>query len=372
MKCAILLSLVVGTASLASPPVHHPQPAAKDAQSTPSQTANSTAHGNDANQAASSARPQAAEHGKEPNLPPTDALARLMDGNDRYRYGESTYPRFDSARRAETATSGQHPFAAILGCADSRMPVEAIFDQGIGDLFVVRVAGNVAGEDEIGTLEYGVEHLGTGLIVVLGHIKCGAVTAVVDGAHVTPHIAKLVDNIVPAVEATKQQQPDARGARLVRMAIRANVRQSMQDLLTRSDVMAAAVKAGNLQIVGGVYDLQSGAIEWLGEHPQQTAFLGGAVPPKHDSHTNSSAKPHAANTADSHEQNDDHAPANGHGDDHGAKDGHGDAHGKQPTTKPAKQSKAAPRKENWIALAGLLSVSAVASFGTIQYVYGRK
>lgn len=238
------------------------------------------------------------------------------------------------------------------------MPVEAIFDQGIGDLFVVRVAGNVADEDEIGTLEYGVEHLGTGLIVVLGHIKCGAVTAVVDGAHVTPHIAKLVDNIVPAVEATKQQQPDARGARLVRMAIRANVRQSMQDLLTRSEVISTAVKSGNLQIVGGVYDLQSGAIEWLGEHPQQTAFLGGAFPPKQPA----GHSPHSTQ---------EHAPANDH-EDHGTQDGHGDARGKQPTTKPAKQAKVAPRKENWIALGGLLSVSAVASFGAIHYVYGRK
>mgnify|MGYP001283955364 CR=1 FL=1 len=114
----------------------------------------------------------------------------------------------------------------------------------------------------LGSLVLNTLLVATGLIVVLGHTKCGAVTAVADGAQVHGHIAKLVDNIVPAVDAVKERDPEARGARLIRLSIRANVQQSMQDLLSKSETVATAVKSGSAQVVGGVYDLQSGAIEW--------------------------------------------------------------------------------------------------------------
>jgi carbonic anhydrase len=303
-------------------------------------------------------------HHDEPkfNLDPREAMARLIDGNDRFRYGELNFPRFDQARRSETFANGQKPFAAILSCADSRAPVEAIFDQGIGDLFVIRVAGNVADSDEIGTIEYGVGHLGTGLIVVLGHTKCGAVTAVADGAKVHGHIAKLVDNIIPAVDAVKERDPDARGARLIRLSIRANVQQSMHDLLAKSQTISAAVKSGKAKVVGGVYDLQTGAIEWLGEHPQQAEILAaGADESSHDSHgelTHDKPAHDKPAKPDSHGKHDEHKS-----DQH---DDHAKPAGKQ-SKAPAK-----PQKENWLALGGLLGASAAGSFATIHLLYGRK
>ena len=132
---------------------------------------------------------------------PADVEKLLKDGNDRWVSGTSRHPNQDVRRRCEQAViETQQPFAAVLSCADSRVPVEMIFDVGIGDLFVVRVAGNVSDVDEIGTLEYGVLHLHINTIVILGHTRCGAVDAVVKQKPVTPNIEKLVDNIVPAVK----------------------------------------------------------------------------------------------------------------------------------------------------------------------------
>lgn len=382
MKRAIIITALFGsTLAFASSPDTH------DAHSAPAPAADSE-HPKTAEPAAdthpTAAAPQvpAAAAGHEehkPNVEPREALSRLLDGNDRFRYGESEFPRFDAARRSETFAHGQKPFAAVLSCADSRAPVEAIFDQGIGDLFVIRVAGNVADVDEMGTLEYGVDHLGVGLIVVLGHTKCGAVTAVADGAKVTGNVAKLVDNIAPAVATVKERSPEAAGARLVRLAIRANVQQSIQDLLTKSEPVANAVRAGNLMIVGGVYDLQTGAVEWLGEHPRQQELLGEAG--KTESHDEESAHDSAPQ---------DHAAANQrHGtDSHGAENNkkaephdagkndedqpgeHGEGHSGK---KPEKQSKSSstPASDNWIALGGLLGVSALSSFGAIHFLYNR-
>lgn len=293
-----------------------------------------------------------------------DALNRLIDGNDRFRYDESRFPRFDSARRAETFANGQHPVAAVLACADSRVPVEAIFDQGIGDLFVVRVAGNVADTDEIGTIEYGVGHLHTPLVVVLGHSKCGAVTAVAEGAKVHGHIAKLVDNIAPAVADVKQRDPEAVGNRLVRLSIRANVLQSMHDLLSGSPEVASAVRAGRVKVVGAVYDLQSGAVEWIGPHPRQAELTSGAsaAAAGHHGHAATEASPAhddlvgppGPGAADAADHTDD--PAAPHG---------------QPAS-PHSAAKPGPRQENWVALGGLMGASLLASGATIRFVYGRR
>ncbi len=373
MKHAItILSLLSSSVAFASAPSHHAEPhqspVVKHVESATKPQAAHDAHDEKPGADATHEQPKM-------NLEPREALARLLDGNDRYRYGESKFPRFDQARRSETFANGQKPFAAILACADSRSPVEAIFDQGVGDLFVIRVAGNVADSDEIGTIEYGVGHLGTGLIVVLGHTKCGAVTAVADGAEMHGHIARLVDNIIPAVHAVKERDPEARGARLIRLSIRANVQQSMHDLLRRSEAIAAAVNSGNVQVVGGVYDLQTGAIEWLGEHPRQADILAAgvdesSVESSHDSHgdlthdvAGSHAKPvkkinpHAA-PPDKHQPQDSH--------DGGARDEKKPAQGKRPS------AAAKPKSENWLALGGLLGVSAAGSFGAIHFLYGRK
>ncbi len=202
---------------------------------------------------------------------PDQALAMLKEGNARYMSGKLTSPNVSQARRDETK-GGQHPFASILGCSDSRAPIELVFDRGIGDLFVIRVAGNVSDTDEIGTVEYGAGHLGTPLIVVLGHKKCGAVTAVVKGDKVGGSIPQLVDNIVPAAKRAKDKRLE--GDDLINRAISENVLQSISDMLTRSEEIRHLVASGKVKVVGAVYDLVDGHVEWMGEHPDQAKLLG--------------------------------------------------------------------------------------------------
>src|SRR5688572_831747 len=167
----------------------------------------SAATANDPPAPAAAAAPQA--------VTADQALKSLASGNERFVASTSEHPRTDQDRRRLTYSGGQHPIATVLSCSDSRAPVEIVFDQGIGDLFVVRVAGNVSDVDEIATIEYGVGHLHTPLIVVLGHTKCGAVTAVVDGAELHGNLALLVDNIIPAAEQAKHEHPELKGAELI-------------------------------------------------------------------------------------------------------------------------------------------------------------
>lgn len=218
--------------------------------------------------AAFATAPQAGSSGPTPD----QALEMLKEGNARYVAGALTSPNVSQARRDETK-GGQHPFASILGCSDSRAPIELVFDRGIGDLFVIRVAGNVSDTDEIGTVEYGAGHLGTPLIVVLGHKKCGAVTAVVKGDKVGGSIPQLVDNIIPAARRAKDKRLE--GDDLINRAILENVMQSIADMLARSEEIRHLVASGKVKVVGAVYDLADGQVEWIGEHPDQAKLLGG-------------------------------------------------------------------------------------------------
>lgn len=205
-----------------------------------------------------------------------EALQRLRDGNVRFVNGTSEHANLTALRRSETATRGQKPFATILGCSDSRAPVEHIFDQGVGDLFTIRVAGNVADTDEIGSVEYGVGHLETSVLVVLGHTGCGAVTAVAKNAEVHGSIPALVDNISPAVERVRRRtgQKTADDA-FIGLCIRENVFQSIEDLLERSPELREHVRERKVKIVGALYHLKDGHVEWLGEHPDQSALANG-------------------------------------------------------------------------------------------------
>ncbi|BDV01709.1 hypothetical protein TDMWS_17940 [Thermodesulfomicrobium sp. WS] len=212
---------------------------------------------------------------------PAMALQRLQEGNARFQEGRSIHPNRDTARRLVTSTLGQKPFATVLACSDSRVPVEIVFDQGIGDLFVIKVAGNVADTDEIGSMEYGVDHLGTPVLVVLGHTHCGAVTAVTTGAEVHGAIAQLVDNIIPALETTRHAHPDLEGGALIDAVIEANVWQAIEDILKRSPAIAARVAQGKTAVVGAIYDIASGAVRFLGEHPNQAALLAAAPTASH-------------------------------------------------------------------------------------------
>ena len=211
-------------------------------------------------------------------ISPDMALQLLQEGNARFVTGQSIHPNQDAARRLVTSTLGQKPFATILACSDSRVPVEILFDQGIGDLFVVKVAGNVADTDEIGSMEYGVDHLGTPVLVVLGHTLCGAVTAVTRGDEVHGSIPQLVDNIVPALESVRHAHPELEGSELVVAVIEANVWQSIADILRRSPAIAARVAMGEVAVVGAMYDIRSGEVRFLGPHPQQAELIPQVLP----------------------------------------------------------------------------------------------
>lgn len=208
---------------------------------------------------------------------PDTAILWLKEGNARFASGSPENPNLSPERLAEVADNGQHPFAIILTCADSRIPVERVFDRGVGDLFVVRVAGNVSDTDEVGTIEYGVGHLHSPLVVVMGHTGCGAVTAVVSGAEMHGAVAKLVDNIIPAAEWVKKTRPELKGDDLIGAVVEANVWRSIDDLLTASDEARELVRDNKLKVVGAVYDIKSGQVRWLGPHPYQDRLVNTPV-----------------------------------------------------------------------------------------------
>ncbi|WP_445252204.1 MULTISPECIES: carbonic anhydrase [unclassified Microcoleus] len=188
-------------------------------------------------------------------ITPDGALKKLMAGNQRYIQQKRTFPDQARSRVVEVA-KGQHPFATILACSDSRVTPEIIFDQGLGDLFDIRVAGNFLDDVVLGNIEYAALELGVPLLVILGHERCGAVKAALDGKAVPGHISTLVAAIKPAVDSTKGQKGDAWDN-----AVRANVKMNVNKLQSSSPILAKAVKAGKLKVVGGRYDLDSGKVE---------------------------------------------------------------------------------------------------------------
>lgn len=210
-----------------------------------------------------------------PGISADEGLRLLKEGNARYVDGKPQHPRQDRARRALTAAQGQHPLAAVLTCSDSRVPAEIIFDQGIGDIFVVRVAGNVAATDEIGSLEYAVDVRAVPLVVVLGHTQCGAVGAVLDDTKLPPNITSLLAPIKPAVDKAREANPEAAKDVLLKAAITANVWQALEDILRLSPIIRERIKDGRAQVAGALYDLDSGQVQWLGRHPDQEKLVGG-------------------------------------------------------------------------------------------------
>ena len=184
-------------------------------------------------------------------MSPLEALDFLRDGNRRFVAGQSTAPNRDIERLREVAPR-QTPFAAFLGCADSRVPIEILFDQGFGDLFVTRIAGNVAATENIASLEFATEVLGVKVLYVLGHTSCGAVAAAAKAEPVPGQISALFQHIRPAIRA-------ARGD--VVAAIRENVRLQAQTLVEGSTVISSLVSSGKVTVAGGVFDLQSGQVE---------------------------------------------------------------------------------------------------------------
>ena len=201
---------------------------------------------------------------------PDEILQVLKDGNERFSAGKSTYLHRDPTRIGLAGRSDQsnYAYATVLSCSDSRVPVELIFDAGIMDLFVVRVAGNVCDTDEIGSIEYGLAHVKTPVLVILGHTRCGAVTAVSQaveghGHKLERNIPPLVDNIIPAVKRAMDQHQDVHGEAIVPFAIEENVYQGVEDLFMKSPAVRNLVNAGKVRVVGAIYDLGTGKVDWL-------------------------------------------------------------------------------------------------------------
>jgi carbonic anhydrase len=199
-------------------------------------------------------------HADQPIVPPAEAISRLKDGNGRYMNGNPQHPRQSSEER-EKLTKSQHPFAIVLGCADSRVPPEIVFDQGLGDLFVVRVAGNVIDDHSLGSIEYAVDHLAVRLILVLGHQSCGAVKAaketIAAKGEAPAHIQSLVTAIRPAVEATVHGDLET--------TVKANVKDVVQALRSSTPVLKPKVDSSELRVLGAYYSLDTGAVSFLDE-----------------------------------------------------------------------------------------------------------
>lgn len=203
---------------------------------------------------------------------PAHALARLMEGNQRFvanvRGSEAALSHF---RRAELAVS-QKPHAVILGCSDSRVPAELVFDQGLGDLFVIRVAGNIVAPSQLASVEFAAQRFGLQLVVVLGHTGCGAVDATLDD--VLPHapsasatLSSIVSRIRPVIAPLVELEPNAPREALMRAGVRANIRASVEHIRRGTSLIEGLVNTGQLLVVGAEYDLVTGQVEVLDPPP---------------------------------------------------------------------------------------------------------
>ncbi len=191
-------------------------------------------------------------------MPTSDqALAMLMEGNKRFVETQATHPHQDAEYRVGLG-KGQAPFAAILACADSRVPPEVLFDEGLGDLFVVRVAGNIINDQLLGSLEYAAAHLNTPLIMVMGHTSCGAIGAVASGAELGGHIASLAPAIQPAVDKVRDMDGN-----LTDNAAREVARMTADQLRTSQPILADLVAQGKVKVVAAFYDLETGVVDLL-------------------------------------------------------------------------------------------------------------
>ena len=205
-------------------------------------------------------------------IPASAALDRLIEGNRRFASGIRSRGRLASPERRDALVAGQEPFAIILGCSDSRVPAEIVFDQGLGDLFVIRVAGNVVAASQVGSVEFAAARYGTRLVVVLGHSQCGAILATLEELQQTRenrsrNLRSIVDRVRPSVEtllATDlRHDPEA----LVRQAVRANIRVSANHLRHGSEILEQLIQGNGLMVVGAEYSLETGVVEFFDGTP---------------------------------------------------------------------------------------------------------
>ena len=197
-----------------------------------------------------------------------EALERLREGNRRFVSGTRSSDRLTSQTRRSELAAGQEPFAIILGCSDSRVPAEIVFDQGLGDLFVIRVAGNIVAASQVGSVEFAAERFGTRLVVVLGHSQCGVVRATLEELqqptdNQSRNLRSIVDRVRPSVEALLSTELRHDPEALVRHAVRANVRVSAGHLRHGSAVLEQLIQRDGLLVVGAEYSLETGAVEFF-------------------------------------------------------------------------------------------------------------
>jgi carbonic anhydrase len=230
---------------------------------------------------ATAAALQAADHkSASPGVAPDEALKMLAKGNERFARAMALKPHQDAERRRDLV-GGEHPYAAVVACSDSRLTPETIFDAGLGDLYVVRDAGNsVQGTLQVASVEYAVKELGTNLILVLGHAGCDAVKDAVKGVAKDEHssIDEAAALLKAPVDEAKDKVGGLKGDALVEEAVERNVLFQMKELLKTSPLIAAKVDKGEIKLIGGIYDLDNGLVRWLGEHPSQEQVLEGKKP----------------------------------------------------------------------------------------------
>ncbi|MEX2489317.1 MAG: carbonic anhydrase [Pseudomonadales bacterium] len=197
-----------------------------------------------------------------------EAIERLREGNQRFATDQPDRAALTGQTRRHELGAGQEPFAIILGCSDSRVPAELVFDQGLGDLFVIRVAGNVVAPSQIGSVEFAASQFGTRLVVVLGHSRCGAILATLDElsrptADQSPNLRSIVDRIRPCVEPLMETELSRDKESLVRQAVRANIRMSANHLRQGSQVLERLIQNDGLRVVGAEYALETGVVEFF-------------------------------------------------------------------------------------------------------------
>ncbi len=192
------------------------------------------------------------------------ALAKLKEGNQRFVHGETIHDIDSISSQRIEALQEQHPFAIVLGCSDSRVPAELVFDQGLGDLFVIRVAGNIAAPSQIGSIEYAVTHFGSRLVVVLGHADCGAIHATIEAINQPEdQLSDNIQSIVKRVRPVLRTLPDCPTTGIqLEAAIKANVNNTVAAIIDSSAVIAERVQAGKLQVSGAYYHLKTGVVEF--------------------------------------------------------------------------------------------------------------
>jgi carbonic anhydrase len=201
-------------------------------------------------------------------IPASEALTRLRDGNRRFVTNQSTAAVASHQERRLSLVSGQEPFAIVLGCSDSRVPAELVFDQGFGDLFVIRVAGNIVAPSQVGSVEFAAAKFDTRLVVVVGHSQCGAITATLDellGKTTTEsrNLRSIVDRVRPSVESVLAGRATEDYSALMREAVRANVRASTNHLRHGSELLERMIRDDGLRVVGAEYSLDTGVVDFF-------------------------------------------------------------------------------------------------------------